>query len=215
MTTIDRILDGVYRIATFDQKVGIGFNQYLIMDDKPTLMHTGSATIFDGVLEALKGVVKPEDLAFAFISHFEADECGSLTRFLELAGGMSAVCPAVTGRQLQGFGLCANPMVKLPGDTLDLGKRRLRFLSYPSEMHLWEGLIAYEETDKVLFTSDLFLRRGLAPEPIVEGQRREFSIIPSESIPSPEARQACQDTIDQLDIRVMALGHGPAVRITG
>ncbi|MDO8691275.1 MAG: MBL fold metallo-hydrolase, partial [Dehalococcoidia bacterium] len=147
MTRIDPILEGVYRIATFDEKVGISFNQYIILDDKPALMHTGSATIFEGVLAALKGVVKPEDLAYAFISHFEADECGSLTRFLEVAKGMSAVCPAVTGRQLQGFGLCRSPLVKQAGETLDLGKRRLRFLSYPSEMHLWEGLIAYEETD--------------------------------------------------------------------
>ncbi|MDO8688785.1 MAG: hypothetical protein Q7R39_02015, partial [Dehalococcoidia bacterium] len=114
-----------------------------------------------------------------------------------------------------GFGLCRSPLVKQAGETLDLGKRRLRFLSYPSEMHLWEGLIAYEETDTILFTSDLFLRRGPSPEPMVDAQRKEFANIPAESIPSLEARQACQEAIDRLDVRFMALGHGPAVKISG
>ncbi len=215
MTTIDPVLEGIYRIATFDEKVGISFNQYLIMDEKPTLMHTGSALIFNDVLDAIRKVTKPEDLSYVFVSHFEADECGSLTRFQEVAKHLVPVCPAVTSRQLQGFGLCQNFQAKQPGDTLEIGRRRLRFISYPSEMHLWEGLIAYEETDRILFTSDLFIRRGPSSEPVVEGKLSEFADIPAMSIPSPEGRQACIEAIKKLDIRFMALGHGPAVRITG
>lgn len=214
MTSIDQVLEGLYRISTFDEKVGIPFNQYLILDQKPTLIHTGSAPLFKDVLQAVSRVAQAQDLAYVFISHFEADECGSLTRFQEIAKGLVPVCPAVTSRQLSGFGLCQNALVKQPGETLEIGKRRLRFLTYPSEMHLWEGLIAYEETEKVLFTSDLFIRRGPTPEPVVEGRMTEFADIPAMSIPSPEARQACQEAIGRLDIRLMALGHGPAVKIT-
>ena len=82
-------------------------------------------------------------------------------------------------------------------------------------MHLWEGLIAYEETDKVLFTSDLFIRRGQPEQPLVEGKMSEFQEILPASIPWPEGRQACLEAIKALDIRMMALGHGPAVRIIG
>ena len=167
MTSIDLIQEGVYRIATFDEKVGISFNQYLILDNKPALIHTGSVMVFDGAFGALKTVVKPEDLAYVFVSHFEADECGSLTRFLDVAKGMRSVCSAVTSRQLAGFGLHRTPLVKQAGEALQLGKHRLRFLSYPSEIHLWEGLIAYEETDKILLTSDLFLRRAPSSQPVV------------------------------------------------
>lgn len=215
MATIDRILDRFYRISTFDNKIGITFNQYLLLDDKPTLMHTGSAPMFNEVLEAISKVARPQDLAYVFISHFEADECGSLARFLEVTRDLVPVCPAVTGRQLQGFGLCQNALAVKPGDTLDLGQRRLRFLAYPSEMHLWEGLIAYEETDKILFTSDLFIRRGPTEQAVVDGKRAEFQDIPAMSIPSPEGRQACLESIKALDISIMALGHGPAVQITG
>jgi flavorubredoxin len=132
-----------------------------------------------------------------------------------VAPGLVPVCPAVTARQLSGFGLCQNALAVKPGDILDLGQRRLRFLAYPSEMHLWEGLIAYEETDKILFTSDLFIRRGQPEKPLVDGKRAEFQDIPAMSIPSPEGRQACLESIKALDIRIMALGHGPAVQIAG
>ena len=219
MATIDRILDRFYRISTFDDKIGITFNQYLLLDDKPTLMHTGAAPIFNEVIEAISKVARPQDLAYVFVSHFEADECGSIVRFQEVAPGLVPVCPAVTARQLSGFGLCQKALAMKPGDSLDLslnlGQRRLRFLAYPSEMHLWEGLIAYEETDRVLFTSDLFIRRGQPEKPLVDGKRAEFQDIPAMSIPSPEGRQACLESIKVLDIRIMALGHGPAVQITG
>lgn len=213
MASIHPILDMVYLISSFDEKIGITFNQYLILDDKPTLVHTGSAPIFPQVLDAIGQVARVRDLAYVFVSHFEADECGSISQFLEVARELVPVCPAVTARQLQGFGLCQNPMAVKPGETLDLGKRRLRFLAYPSEMHLWEGLLAYEETDQVLFTSDLFIRRGQPEKPVVEGRIAEFQDIPSMSIPSPEGRQACLEAIQALDIRIMALGHGPAVKI--
>ena len=215
MASIDRILEGVYLISSFDEKIGIPFNQYLILDEKPTLMHTGSAPIFSEVLEAISRVARPQDLAYIFVSHFEADECGSITRFLEVARGVVPVCPAVTARQLQGFGLCQNAQAVKPGEVLRLGQRRLRFLAYPSEMHLWEGLIAYEETDQILFTSDLFIRRGQPEKPLVEGSLAEFQDIPAMSIPSPEGRRACLESIKALDIRIMALGHGPAVQIAG
>lgn len=215
MASIDRIVEGVYLISTFDEKVGISFNQYLILDGKLTLIHTGSALIYPEVLEAIGRVARPQDLAYVFVSHFEADECGSLARFQEVSKGLVPVCSAVTARQLQGFGLCRDPLAKKPGEYLALGTRRLRFLAYPSEMHLWEGLLAYEEVDKVLFTSDLFIRRGRVEQPLVEGQAAEFQEIAASAIPWPEARQACLEAIKGLDIRIMALGHGPAVRLAG
>lgn len=39
MTTIDEVADGIYRIATFAPEFGISFNQSVIADDEPTLVH--------------------------------------------------------------------------------------------------------------------------------------------------------------------------------
>jgi hypothetical protein len=50
MTTIDEIADRLYRIATFDERGGISLSQYLILDERPSLVHTGSVQTFDGLL---------------------------------------------------------------------------------------------------------------------------------------------------------------------
>ena len=39
--SISQISDGIYRIAGFVKEFDITFNQFLIEDDHPTLIHTG------------------------------------------------------------------------------------------------------------------------------------------------------------------------------
>ena len=42
MTTVTEIVSGIYRISSGPAKdYPIGFNQFLIADEKPTLIHTG------------------------------------------------------------------------------------------------------------------------------------------------------------------------------
>ncbi len=211
MTTVDEFMEGVYRLATFDDRVGMSFNQYLIRDDKTTLVHTGSALMLDGVLESIRKVVDPAEIAYIFISHFEADECGGLARLRTIARKAVPVGSAVTARQLSGFGICSDTLVQKEGDILSLGRRSLRFIGYPSEMHLWEGLLALAEPDRILFTSDLFIRRGPTPDAMVKANPTDVLDIAPASIPSDAARAACLDKIRALDPRFLALGHGPVL----
>ena len=205
------MLDNVYLISTFNQAVGIPFNVYLIQDDIPTLIHTGNASLFPQTLEAIRTIMDPARLRYAFVSHFEADECGALTQLQQIAKELRPVCSAVGGRQLAGFDLCQNAIVKGDGDTLELGRRRLRFIPYPSEMHLWEGLLAYEETEGVLFTSDLFITPGPISTPVVKVDAEKVLVVPKASIPWDEGRDACQTRIRELQPKLLALGHGPVL----
>jgi hypothetical protein len=38
---ISEVKDGIYRISGFVKEFGITFNQFLIDDERPTLIHTG------------------------------------------------------------------------------------------------------------------------------------------------------------------------------
>ena len=40
-THIDHIVGGIYRISTMAEPYEITFNQFLIDDERPTLIHTG------------------------------------------------------------------------------------------------------------------------------------------------------------------------------
>ncbi len=215
MSQVEQVLDGVYCISQWNQPVGIVFNQYLILDEQPTLISLGGMPSFPDVSSAVRQVVDPSRLRYAFASHFEADECGSVVPFTRLAPSMRMVCSAVTGRQLAGFGLCQNALVKGNGDTLELGRRRLRFISYPSEMHLWDGLLAFEETEGVLYTSDLFLSPGPVEKFVVKAKPEEALVIAPAAIPSSEGRAACLDQIKALAPKVLALGHGPVLDLRG
>ena len=85
MTRIDEIVDGIYRICT---PVDVGpydfqFNQFLIDDERPALIHTGMYGMYDDVRAAVREVVDPGTLEYVALLHFESDECGGMDRFLE------------------------------------------------------------------------------------------------------------------------------------
>jgi flavorubredoxin len=63
------------------------FNQFLIADEKPTLIHTGYYEAYDEVRSAIKQVLDPKLLAYVVLGHFEADECEGMNWFLAEAPG--------------------------------------------------------------------------------------------------------------------------------
>jgi len=95
-SNVDEIAERIFRINTpVDIPGGPGkfsFNQYLIVDDEPLLFHTGPRQLFPAVREAIARVMPLEKLRFVALSHFEADECGSLNAFLGAAPQAVAVC---------------------------------------------------------------------------------------------------------------------------
>lgn len=210
MADLSKIADGIYRISSTAGQGGFTFNQFLIQDEKSILIHSGSVQQFKDIADRIKEVIDIKTLKYLFISHFESDECGSVCNFLGANASLMPVCGAITARQLQGFGIYGNPQTVKPGDELVLGKRKLTFISYPSEMHLWEGLLAYEPADKILFSSDLFVARG-AEGAIKKATRAEALKIDPRSIPADEARAKCQAEIDKLDVNLVAVGHGPTL----
>src|SRR5687768_18367845 len=46
---ISEIVDGIYRIAGFDNTYGITYNQFLVNDEKPMLVHTGPIGMYTKV----------------------------------------------------------------------------------------------------------------------------------------------------------------------
>lgn len=96
-TNVEEIADGVYRINTPVNLVpgGFSFNQYLVVDEQPLLFHTGPRKMFPLVREAVEHVMPAEHLRFLALSHFEADECGSLNEWLAVAPHAVPLCSRV------------------------------------------------------------------------------------------------------------------------
>jgi flavorubredoxin len=64
-----------------------------------------------------------------------------------------------------GFGVTERVRGFTDGETLDLGRHKLRFLETP-HVHHWDSMMLVEETTGSLFPSDLFLQPGDQP-PVV------------------------------------------------
>ena len=92
---VTEIASEVYRISTFHPEYGIQFNQFLVNDDQPFMMHTGFKKMFPITLAGVRSVIDPAKLRWIGFSHFESDECGALNEFLHVARHAQAVCSVI------------------------------------------------------------------------------------------------------------------------
>lgn len=162
-TRIDQIAGGIYRISTWSQEAGITFNQFLIDDERPTLVHTGTYAQYDAVRNAIGEVLDPARLRYLVLLHWEGDENGGMDRFMAEAPQAELVGSALSMvLNAQGFGLSARALGFTDGQELPLGQHTLRFLETP-HVHHWDSMMAVEQTTKSLFPSDLYLQPGEQP----------------------------------------------------
>src|SRR5436190_13887067 len=81
-TRIDQITGGIYRISSWQEPYGITFNQFLIDDERPTLIHTGMHGLYHDIRQAISEVLDPARLTNIVLLHWEGDENGGMSRFM-------------------------------------------------------------------------------------------------------------------------------------
>jgi len=162
-STVTEIASDIYRISTYASDFGIQFNQFLIKDDEPFLMHTGFRKMFGATREAVATVLDPTRLRWIGFSHFESDECGALNEWLAAAPRAQAVCSFV-GATVSVDDFAVRPARALAdNEVFQTGRHRLRFLATPHVPHCWDAGLFFEETGRTLLCSDLFFQPGDPP----------------------------------------------------
>jgi flavorubredoxin len=159
-SNVTEIAPDLYRISTFHPGFGIQFNQFLLVDAEPFLMHTGLRKMFPVTRDAVATVVDPARVRWIGFSHFESDECGALNEWLRIAPHAQAVCSFV-GATVMVDDFADRPARSLAdGEVLETGRHRLRFLATPHVPHCWDAGLFFEEADRTLLCSDLFFQPG-------------------------------------------------------
>lgn len=204
----------LHQFSSYVQQINLTFHQYLLLSDAPLLVHTGNALQAESLLPQLKAALDGKDLKYIFISHFEADECGGLSVILEHFPEAEAICSEVTARQLNGFGIKAKVIIKKAGEKLTTGSYELEFIGYPSEMHLWDGLLIIENRRGIFFSSDLMFAVGEEIGTIKESKwNMEVNNIKPEQVPDSNKLKQLQQTLGQLNPNFIATGHGPCLKL--
>jgi flavorubredoxin len=220
---VTEIAPDVFRISTFHPDYGIQFNQFLVRDEEPFLMHTGFRKMFPTTLEAVASVIEPAKLRWLGFSHFESDECGALNEWFKVAPNAEAAC-SVVGAMVMVNDFADRPPRPLgDGEVLEIGRRRLRFLATPHVPHCWDAGLFFEETDRTLLCSDLFFHPG-DPEALTESEvveRARAAIVAGLSGPlakdmpyTPYTDQTLQ-RLAALEPQTLALMHGSSFRGDG
>lgn len=215
---IAEIAPDLYRISTYIPEIDLQFNQFLVKDDEPLLFHTGMKALFPVVRDEVASIIDPSRIRWIGFSHFEADECGSLNEWLQLAPAAQPVCSMV-GALVSVNDFALRPARGMTdGEIIDTGSYRFRFLQTPHVPHCWEAGLMFEEVSGTLFSSDLFHQGGNV-EPLTEsdvlGRARqtlvEYQAGPlANYMPYTKNTDGILQRLADLEPRLIAAMHGSA-----
>ena len=207
--SVTEVAPDIFRISIHPPGSPVSYGCFLIRDENPTMIETGLRGLYDLVHGAVRRLIDPAKLRYLVIPHFEMDECGSLNRFLAIAPNAEPVCSPVGARvTLRDFSERPPKMVG-NGEKLPLGQKELSIVLAPW-VHYWDSMLVYDETDRTLFTSDLFMQPG-DREPITSEDRSaevvEFCRF-SGLLPSQKHVEKVLDRIEPLRVDTLACHHG-------
>ncbi len=141
---------------------GISYNSYVILDKKTAVMDTVDAAFTHEWLDNIQNVLGDTAPDYLIIQHMEPDHSANIVNFIKRYPNATIVSSQkafAMMHQFFGTDFTDNRIVVGEGDTLDLGKHKLTFVTAPM-VHWPEVIVTYDSTDKVLFSADGFGKFG-------------------------------------------------------
>jgi flavorubredoxin len=210
---VDEIAPQIFRIAVWTGKAPITFNQFVIRDEFPALIHTGHAALFETVRAQVERLLDPHTLRYISFSHFEADECGALNHWLTLAPQAEVFCGSVAAMTSIADFAIRPPQAIADQGSVELGTHRLHVLETPHFPHNWDAILLYEAHSRTLFGSDLGTHGGQR-EAVTDADRSEEVLALQQRlgyIPAGPHVSATLARLRQLPITCLATMHGSAL----
>ena len=107
-------------------------------------------------MQKINKVCNPAEIEYIILNHTEPDHSGNLKNLLKVAPNATVVGSGNAIRYLNDLlGEEFRHIVVKNGDVLDLGNKKIKFISAPN-LHWPDSMYSYLEEDKVLFTCDSF-----------------------------------------------------------
>ncbi len=154
-------------------------------------------------------LIDPTSLRFVVVPHLEGDESGALNHFLERAPHAQAVgSPIGAAVNLFDFAI-REPLAVDDTDAFDLGAHRLRFLVTPY-VHQWDSMLAYDETTRTVFCSDVLISLGEGPA-VIDHDESDAMLNAYRAIgifPSKRHLDSALDKIEATRPATLACHHG-------
>ena len=175
-TKID-LFEGQYEVEK-----GMAYNSYVILDEKIAVLDTVSAGFDAEWLGKIADYVGDKEPEYLIIQHMEPDHSANIDKFMEKYTSAKIVASSKAFamiKQFFGTEFAGRQIIVGEGDTLNLGKHELTFVTAPM-VHWPEVILSYEKTTKTLFSADAFGKFGTYDadeEWACEARRYYFGIV--------------------------------------
>jgi len=206
-TKID-LFEGQYRVPA-----GMSYNSYLILDERVAVMDTVDAAYGDEWLGNLSRELCGRAPDYLVVLHMEPDHSANILNFLNAYPQAKVVSSQKAFNMMRGFfgtDFAERRIVVAEGDTLNLGKHELVFVSAPM-VHWPEVTVAYDKADKILFSADGFGTFGTWDTDEEWGhEARRYYIGVVGGYGAQE--QSLRKKASSLDIAMICPLHGPVLK---
>ena len=206
-----------YEIKLFENQYelekGMGYNSYLIKDEKNVILDTIDRHLTNTWLEKLEKGLNGEKPDYLIVSHMEPDHAYNIGLIAEKYPDMKIVGNQITFNILSNFfdfDLSKRKVIVTEGDILDIGKHKLQFIMAPM-VHWPEVMMTYEQTEKILFSADAFGKFGALDadeEWDCEARRYYFGIVGKYG----QQVQSLLKKAAGLEIKMICPLHGPILK---
>ena len=169
MVNIRKVTDDTWWVGASDRRIGLfeniypvpdgmAYNSYLIMDEKTCLMDGVDASVTGQYLENVAHVLAGKSLDYLVVQHMEPDHCAVIPVLLARYPGLKVVASAkaiaMIG-QFYGIDVSGSAIAVKEGDTLELGRHTLNFITAPM-VHWPEVIMSHDPATGALFSADAF-----------------------------------------------------------
>ena len=201
------LFEGQYMVPN-----GMAYNSYAILDEKIAIMDTVDKNFNEAWMANVQAVLGERKPDYLVVHHMEPDHSANIDNFLKAYPETIVVSSAKAFAMMKNFfgtDYADRRIVVGEGDTLNLGKHTLTFVTAPM-VHWPEVIVSYDSYDKVLFSADGFGKFGAldAEEDWACEARRYYIGIVGKYGPQV---QALLKKAAGLDIRIICPLHGPVL----
>ena len=196
----------------YDVPNGMAYNSYVIMDEKIAIMDTVDKNFTSEWLANLAAVLDGRKPNYLIVQHMEPDHSASIDVFLNTYPETTVVASAKAFAMMKNFfgtDYADRRVVVGEGDTLNLGKHMLTFVTAPM-VHWPEVIVTYDSYDKVLFSADGFGKFGaldVEEDWACEARRYYIGIVGKYG---PQVQTLLKKAAG-LDISIICPLHGPVL----
>ena len=191
---------------------GMAYNSYVILDEKVAVMDTVDQNFGEEWLSNLRTELGERKPDYLVVQHMEPDHSANIDVFMNTYPEATVVSSAkafVMMKQFFGTDYAERRIVVGEGDTLNLGKHVLTFVTAPM-VHWPEVIVTYDAADKVLFSADGFGKFGaldVEEDWACEARRYYIGIVGKYGMQTQKLLQKAAG----LDIAIICPLHGPVL----